>query len=135
MEGLAVALGVGPDAVNAAHLEAIAAVLGVEDGVDIDGFSALLSGRDVLQLRLQPKGIGELVLRIDHMGLDDADLPAAVGQIQKSLISQLKLALVGVGLGVPVGKQIGLSQWRIWLHTELSRRHHGSQEGLRRSLG
>ena len=68
------------------------------------------------------------------MGLDDADLPAAVGQIQKSFIPKLKLAFIGVGLGVPVRKQIGLSQRRVGLQAQLGGGHHGPQEGLRRRL-
>ena len=84
------------------------------------------------QCGVKAQFIGELVVLIYHMCLDDAYLTAAVCQVDKALVAQLELAFHNAV--VAEGDQICLAQCGVGLHAQLCCRHHGAQEALGRTL-
>ena len=71
---------------------------------------------------------------IDHLCLNDADLSAAIGQVDQPFVAQLELAFAAMRFIVIKWDQIRLSQRRVWLHAKLGRCHHSGKERLRSGL-
>ena len=63
----------------------------------------------MLQHRFQAKGIVEAIMFIDHLCLNDADLSAAIGQVDQPFVAQLELAFAAMRFIVIKWDQIRLA--------------------------
>ena len=86
----------------------------------------------MVELRLKAEGIFKLVVLVNDLCLNDADLTAAVRKVNEALVPQLELAFQLTV--VAIRNQVRLSKRRVRLHAKLRRRHHRAEETLRCGL-